>query len=254
MLAQNPKFVSVELGGDDIMGARSGLYLPVVGGTVVPLDAWKGYYTQVLDAVQSTAKRAILVGLVDDAMKFPGFRTGLEIYQARGVFAAMGVTVTDECGDANRHNVLFVPVLIPLAIANRSTLTCENSPSLVLGPDGRPRPGTADFILAPEEIAALNAQGVQMNAFIREQAAARGWAYVELQAVYGRSDAKPVFNPFALMTSMQPYGPYVSLDGIHPNTAGAKILAEAAAAALNDTYRLSIGNPIVADEEGYETW
>jgi lysophospholipase L1-like esterase len=42
------------------------------------------------------------------------------------------------------------------------------------------------------------------------------------------------------MTSSQPYGPYVSLDGIHPTAAGQRILAEAAARALNETYGFGI--------------
>ncbi|HET9797769.1 MAG TPA: hypothetical protein VFP90_07270 [Gemmatimonadaceae bacterium] len=42
------------------------------------------------------------------------------------------------------------------------------------------------------------------------------------------------------MTSSQPYGPYVSLDGIHPTAEGARVLADAAAEALNETYRLGI--------------
>ena len=50
------------------------------------------------------------------------------------------------------------------------------------------------------------------------------------------------------MTSPQPYGPYVSLDGFHPSAEGARVLAEGAAAALNARYRLRIGQPTIADE------
>jgi lysophospholipase L1-like esterase len=247
MLAQNPKFVSVELGGNDIMGARSGLYIPAAGGTVVPLETWKTLYTRVLDAVQSTATRAILVGLIDDALEFPGFRTGQEIWAARETFRLMGVTVTEACGGANSGNVLFVPVIVTNAIATRGTLTCQNAPSLVAASDGRLIPGPVDFTLAPQEIAALNAHLAAMNQHIRSEAAARGWAHVELEVIYGRQEAKPAFNPHALMFSLEPYGPYVSLDGIHPSTAGARILAEAAAAALSQRYRLRIGEPVLAE-------
>jgi lysophospholipase L1-like esterase len=253
MLAQNPKFVSVELGGNDVMGARIGIYAPVFpGGTVVPLEQWKGYYKQVLDAVQSTAKRAILVGLIDDALEFPGFRTGQEIWDARvALLQNFYVQVLGDCEGS--RNVLFVPVRIPGAIAEGAKnfaekkaparLSCVNVPSST---------GVRDFVLAPEEIAALNAHLAAMNAFIRQQAAARGFAYTELEVIYGRSDGKPaVFDPVQLMTSGEPYGPYVSLDGIHPSTAGSRLLAQAAAAAINQRYHTRIGeprDPTVADE------
>ena len=42
------------------------------------------------------------------------------------------------------------------------------------------------------------------------------------------------------MTTAQPYGPYISLDGIHPSAEGQRVLADAAAMALNSTYRLNI--------------
>jgi len=42
------------------------------------------------------------------------------------------------------------------------------------------------------------------------------------------------------MTSLTPYGPFISLDGIHPSAAGSTLLARAAAAALDDTYHLGL--------------
>lgn len=249
MLAQRPKFVSVELGANDIMGARVGLYIPAANGSVVPLETWKALYVQVLDKVASTAKRAILVGLIHDAMDFPAFRSGLEIWEARTIFAAMGVTVTEECGGANRTNVLFVPAIVVNAIATRGTLTCQNYPSLVPDGNGGLKAGPQDFTLSAAEIAALNAHLAAMNAFIREQALARGWAHVELEVIYGRPDAKPAFHPGALMTTTAPYGPYASLDGIHPSTAGARLLADAAAAEINRHYKQRIGQPVLADAD-----
>ena len=64
-----------------------------------------------------------------------------------------------------------------------------------------------------------------------------GWAYLELEDLYGRADLKPPFNAIAMMTdAATPYEPYISLDGIHPNAAGHHILATAAAAALQAQY------------------
>jgi lysophospholipase L1-like esterase len=45
------------------------------------------------------------------------------------------------------------------------------------------------------------------------------------------------------MTSLAPFGPYFSADGVHPNAAGQTILSRAAAQALNNRYGLGIPLP-----------
>ena len=88
-----------------------------------------------------------------------------------------------------------------------------------------------------------------MNAHIRGEAERRGFAYFALQELYGRSDVKGPFNPIALMTSAEPYGPFISLDGVHPTAAGARVLAEAAARALDAQYNhhiLAQADPLIA--------
>ena len=86
MMAQNPKIVSVELGANELLGARNGVYLP--GVSVVPLSVWEPQYLAVLDSVEKTTKHALLVELIDDARSFPSFRTGAELWNARDVRAA----------------------------------------------------------------------------------------------------------------------------------------------------------------------
>jgi lysophospholipase L1-like esterase len=62
---------------------------------------------------------------------------------------------------------------------------------------------------------------------------------------------KPAFDPIVFMSAPLPYGPLISNDGIHPSAAGARVLADAAARALNATYRFGIptsggGVPVLA--------
>jgi lysophospholipase L1-like esterase len=240
MLAQNPKLVSVELGGNDLLDARVGIYLP--GVTVVPVSVWEPLYVRVVDAVESTAKHGLLVGLVDDALSFPSFRRGAELWDARATFAPFNVAVSPDCqGSAN---VVFVPVRVPTVVATGvararaglppAVLSCANAPSAT---------GVQDFVLAPAEIDQLNAQLTAMNAVIRREAERRGFAYFALSALYDEANAKAPFNAVTLMTSAEPYGPLVSLDGVHPSTAGHQVLAAAAARALNATYGLGIPAP-----------
>jgi hypothetical protein len=240
MLAQNPKVVSVELGGNEVLGARSGIFLP--GVTTELVEVWKPLYTQLLDAVASTAKHAVLFGMTDDAMDFPSFRTGMELWNARQTFAPFNVAVGDDCGTINSTNVLFVAVRVPDAAARGAAraragvpgphvLNCFNAPS---------SSGVQDFVLTAAEAAALTGVMTEMDAFIRSEAERRGFAFTRLGALYADVSVKGPFDAIALMTSPQPYGPYISLDGIHPSAEGARVLADAAATALNVRYDLGI--------------
>jgi len=230
MIAQNPKFVSVELGGNEVLNARSGMVIP--GVTVTSFADWAPLYDKVLDAVQATAKEAVVVGLIDDVSSFPAFRTGSEMWQQRFLFGALHVTVSTNCMDS--PNLLFVPVVVPTAVgtaaaAGASTLDCADKGF-----------GKMDFILTPSDVSAINNLLAAMNAHIQQEAERRGFAYFALQSLYGRADAKGQFNPIELMTSVQPYGSLISLDGVHPTGAGARVLAEAAARAIDARYHHGI--------------
>ena len=230
MLVQRPRLVSVEVGGNELLGVRRGVYSPTV---VEPLPRFKILYSLVLGAVSLSAKEVVLVGLVRDAGKFPSFRTGQELWDARATFLPFNVVVSEDCGTTNATNELFVPVRVPIAIATGVgqaqagagpyTLSCVNAPSST---------GIEDYVPTADEMGKVNAQLAEMNAFIRDQAHRHGWTYFELEDLYGRADLKPPFNAIAMMTDpATPYGPYISLDGIHPNAAGHLILTTAAAAA-----------------------
>jgi lysophospholipase L1-like esterase len=237
MESQHPKIVSVELGGNDILGARDGYYLP--GVNVVPTAYWALKYREVVTRVDAAAKHAVLVGLVDDVRSFPSFRTGADLWNARATFAPFNVAVSADC--TNSTNLMFIAIRVPVAVATGAayakggigpyTLSCASAPSST---------GITDYVLDADDIIAVNAQLADMNAVIRNEAATRGFAYFPLGALYEGVVTKAPFNAITFMTSTQPYGPYISLDGLHPTAEGARVLADAAATALNRTYHLNI--------------
>ena len=235
MESLNPKVVSVELGGNDILGATHGFYAP--GINVVPVAAWEPQYRQVAARVDAAAKHAVLVGLVNDVRSFPAFRTGDEFWNARATFAPFNVAISADC--TNSTNLLFAPYIVPVAVGTGAvynsrglgpyTLSCANSPA-----------PAEDYILDAADVAAVNAQLAAMDAVIRNEATTRGFAYFPLGALYEDVVTKPALSAVAIMTTAQPYGPYISLDGIHPSAEGARVIADAAATALNATYGLGI--------------
>jgi lysophospholipase L1-like esterase len=236
MLALNPKLVSVELGGNEILNARNGI--AIEGFSMFPYALWQPLYDQVLDQVQSVAKHVLIVGLLRDISNAAALRRGDELWGQRAVFAgAFNVAVSDDC--AGSANLLFVPVVVPTAIATGAFYKKNGLGMYPLHCAGG-GPTTEDYTLTPQEVATVNALMARMDAHIREEAQRRGFAYFALDALYGRTDVKPAFDVLALMTSAQPYGPYYSLDGVHPSALGSGVLADAAARAINERYGLGI--------------
>ena len=239
MIAQNPKLVSVELGGNEVLNARTGV--AIEGVSMFPYAAWVPLYDAVLDQVQSVAQEAVIVGLIDDVRSFPSFHSAEEIYLNKPVFAAFNVNVSSDCH--NSPNFVFVPLFVPTALGTGAfyaqnhfgpyTLSCSSLD-----------PTKEDYILTPSEVGNVNNLLARMNDHIKQEADRRQFAYFALQALYGRSDIKVPFSLVAFLQNAQPYGPLISLDGVHPTAAGARILAEAAANALNERYNHNI--PTVA--------
>lgn len=234
MEKQNPKFVTVELGANDIMQVHSGIVIQ--GVTFTPFAVWAGQYNQVLDRVGVVTKQALLVGLGRDISKLPSLRRGSELWADRAAFlSAFNVEVSSTCDGS--VNLIVVPALVPAAVANGLgrraagltpfTLSCAEGPF-----------NAQDRILTPAEAQAASAQFALMSDHIRGQAALRGYAFFELEVLYGLP--KPPFSVVAVMTSGTPYGPNISLDGLHPSAAGHTIIAQAAVRAIDDRYNVGV--------------
>jgi GDSL-like Lipase/Acylhydrolase len=247
MEAQNPKIVSVELGANEILGASNGAYVP--GQTVIPVAVWQPIYHQVIERVAAATKHAVLVGLIDNAINFPAFRLGAELWAARATFAPFNVSVSEDCSVLpGSTNALFVPVRVALAVGDgaararaglsAAVLSCANAPAT--GANGL---AIRDYVLSQAELAQLDAQFAAMNAIIRAEAEAHGFAYFALSALYDQANTKAPFSAITLLTSQQPFGPLIGLDGIHPSAEGARVLAEAAAEALAARYNMFFPNP-----------
>jgi hypothetical protein len=240
MMMQNPKFVSVEFGANEILDVTRGFYAP--GVNVFPVLYWKPLYRQLLDSVVKVTKQGVLVGLIDDVRHFPSFRTGPELWANRAVFATFNVAVAADC--AASPNIVFVPFAVPTAIATGAYYAQHqlgSYPFSCLDQGGT----VADFILSPGDVTAINAQLADMDAYIAAEALRIGFAYFRLAALYDRPGVKPAYSLAQQLGTMQPYGSYFSGDGMHPSALGASVLAAAAASAINARYDFSIPVPTI---------
>ena len=230
MQSLHPSFVSVEFGGNEILPAQVGIIAPNL--TVVPFATFSANYTAIINAVKSTGAKALLVTLPNDLRTFPTLRTGPEIASQRTAFAAYNVDVSSDCD--NSQNYVFVRGKVLTAVATGAamagagvgpyTLSCADIPF------------TADYILTPLDIATLNGLASQMNTFIQAEAAENGYAVFSLGVLYDHVKGDVPFDLQAFLTSPTPYGPKISLDGIHPSGEGQKTLARAARVEIIQTY------------------
>lgn len=246
MEAQTPKLVSVELGAVEVLSARFGV--AIAGPPPAPILApalWAPLYDQVLDRVEaSTAKHVVLVGLITNPSSIAAFRFGSEIAaNAAALLVGFNVAVQPDCATTNSGNLIFTMPLLPTVMLQGLAARAQSLPPVpfTCAAGG---PTTPDFVLTPAEQAIVTGVLAQMNAIIQAEAAARGWAHFSLDAVYAAPGARPPLNVATLLTSATPFGPLMSLDGLHPSAAGQALIAAAAAQALNQTYDLGIAvNP-----------
>src|SRR5215467_8005970 len=230
-LAQRATIVSVELGGNEVLGGLSGLIVP--GVTVVPLPGFTAPYDALLDGLGTAKPKVVLAGLPADGRNLPALRRGSEIWADRAEFAALHVDVSPNC--ENNENFINVSIQSLNLVFAGAAAAKQKLPNPVYS--CADVPGTPDLVLTPGDVAALNGMLAEETAHIRAQATARGYAFFSLGALYDRPDLKGgPYSVVAQLTSKTPYGPFISLDGVHPAPFGHAILAGAAAFAYNATY------------------
>lgn len=220
MLAEQPTFVSIELAANDVLGASTGRI-----SAMTPYENWQTDFDQVITAVASTGARAVLVGLPTDAANFPSVRRAREFFNQWPYLLTLGITVSLNCYYST--NYLFIPgYVLTLLAASPTTATCADVP------------GAADYVLTSSDMSAINARMAQINSHIQARANDHGYAYFNLDPVYGL--AKPAFDLSQVLFSNTPFGSAMSLDGVHPSTSGQALLAGAAAQAISARYNVQI--------------
>ena len=245
METQNPKMVSVELGANEVLGAQSGIAL--VGAPPLPIlnpQAFATQYRQVLDRVEATnAKVVLLVGLATNPLTLPAFRSGSEIAaNAAVLFVGFNVAVQPDCATTNAANLIYVPLKLLTAMRDGLIAKAAGQPPLPFTCE-EGVPTSVDFVLTPEEQGIVTTVVAQINTVIQSEAQARGWAYFSLDVFFTAPGVRVPLNVATLFTTAEPFGPFMSMDGTHPNAAGQAIIAEAAAQALNSRYDLGIRTP-----------
>jgi lysophospholipase L1-like esterase len=246
-LEANPTFVSVWLGGNDILqAAYTGLLTGVTGVSrgLTPLATFTQAYDVIASALETRAPDAkgILVGVPNFpavALLFPAaalqdaqFVGGLN--QAAG--PGSPIVVSANCvGSSSFISILIVSQM--RAGTHPRTISCDKTPDPTF-----PLLGDIWVLDSPEQ-ATMTTRVAEYNAHVQTKATQLDFAYVDPASTLNGLKASGCISTVPNLASpTAPFGTCVSLDGIHPSTSTHVILANMIITAINAKY----GTPLPA--------
>jgi len=251
-LALDPTFVSLWIGNNDVLAAAvSGVLtaMPGVSPGATPAATFATNFGVIADslALAPSLEGGVAIGVVNvtavpvlfpaAALSIPAFRAGFE------QFAGTAVTVLPNCvASTSLVSFQIVPQireyvlnLDPNSPGHPPVISCRKG-------DFAASPLVGElFILDPEEQATLTALVTAYNTAIEEKAEDLGWAYFDPNPALGllrQSGAIPLAPNLA--DPSNPFGTYISLDGVHPRRPAHVLVANGVIAAINATYETSL--------------
>lgn len=265
MMDAHPTFVSVWVGNNDILGSLTSSTNPGNPALVTPEPAFEANYGPILDSIQKTGAKAVLID-VEDVASIP-YGTSGATYFCLYTGACPGIpkatfppnfSVSNNCapGPAKGDSVLVpwtvgVPKIAAAAagapVGPATTVDCSLDNEVVL----------------PAEYANLRNAVQGFNTYIQAQAQRRGWAYVDVNTPLQQTKAQDVTQPapgalpriasFPCLpgapcglggavnqTVNVLFGTYFTLDGVHPSAAAHQVITNLVIAAVNQTYGTTI--------------
>ena len=245
----DPTFVSVWIGNMDVLPSVTNSTDPGTDTRVLPVATFQANYGAMLDAIDETGAEAVLIGVVNVGA-IPFLSPGIIYYCLKNggcpeplppqnpAIAAIPFTVAASCAPAVAGG-LGETSLVPWPIGiGRIGAAAQGTPtSLDCAAD-------ADVVLA-EEAGLINAAVTGYNTYISQQAEQRGWAYFDPNPALFRLRQEgqiPAFPDISTLVTGGPisFGPYFSLDGVHPSTLAHEAIADSVIAAVNRTYDTNI--------------
>jgi len=251
MRDQNPTFVSLWIGNNDALAALTNLANPGRTDSVTDVALFQTQYGQILDSIEAAGAQAVLITVADVAV-IPYASRGsvywcLKTGACPGVPASFppGFTVNNNCAPlatgipgANGDSILVpwpigVPKIAAAAAGGATNLDCSVDAEVV----------------TPSEYAGLRNAVLGYNTYIQAQATARGFAFVDVNAPLLQAVVAGFIPPFpdlsqALSGGNIGFGPFFSLDGVHPSTLAHRLVADSVASAINQKYGTTLPVPV----------
>ncbi len=256
MTSLRPTFVSVFIGANDVLGALLDAN-PGNPALVTPVNSFTAQYDSVLDAVQATGAKAVLVTVPNIAV-IPYANAAAIWFCLKNGDGAGGdcpaplpprnatfqadtfFHVAANCAPPAGLQVL---VPWPVGLTKVSTTLQGVSATIDCSVDNE--------VVTTAELGGIAAALAGYNAHITSEAAARGFALFDINVPLNAllaAGAIPQFPDLLPALGGQPvgFGPYFSQDGFHPSSLAHQAIADGIAAAINTTYGTSLPVPVCA--------
>jgi lysophospholipase L1-like esterase len=242
-LDASPTFVSVWIGNNDALApALSGFLTPVAGispGLTDTTTFFKNYDGMLNQLVAGgTIKGGVLIGVVD-VTNAPILFSGalLNDPTVKGAFdqvAGTTTTLDPSCSPTTTALINFQMAAAIRAGTYPPTVACQPL-------DATANPVGKLFVLDPTERATVSQTVAEYNAHIQAKAQSLGWAYLDPNAALVALRSAGQIPPFPnLLDPANPFGAYISVDGVHPRKAAHVLVANALIAAINAQYSTNI--------------
>lgn len=242
----NPTFVTAWIGNNDVLGSLTNGANPGNPALVTPQVVFESNYGPMLDAIQATGASAALISVADVSV-IPFASRGATYWCLKtglcGVPAAPfppTFTVDDNCAPAASGipGAIGDAVLVPWPVGVPKIAAAAQGASTTLN-------CATDLVVDPTELAGLQSAVAGYNSYIAAQAAARGMAYVDVNAPLLALVGTGAIPPFpdlsaALAGGSVNFGPYFSLDGVHPSALAHELVADSLTSAVNQKFGTTI--------------
>jgi lysophospholipase L1-like esterase len=260
-LAQNPTFVTLWIGYNDILAfaTRGGLF------PITDVAQFGAMYKTILDNIEQTGA-GVVVGNICDVKNIPFFKTvgpGLGL-ALQGIIAGnpsvLGLvyqtTGAPGIGIATPEDLLSYNALVLLS-GSSATAFLGDVTGAYYSTNGIPVPPTVntafpfgltpqnpwpnDLILDPAEIAIVDAIVPAYNAIIQGEAQTRGYAVADVYSLLNEiGSSAGIVQDNLHFTSQYITGLAYSLDGVHPTSQGYGLIANEFIRAINATYNANL--------------
>lgn len=236
----NPTFASVWIGNNDVLDAA--LAGVATASTVTSVSDFEARYTDVLNTLEEAGTQGGVLYGVSDVTLIPHFSAGAAYAAAESQINAAGNNLSPSWGSFNvdascAPSQMGTTTLVPASYGLSDLLA-----SALEGDDVTLNCGTDTRVLTGEEVALLQSRVDAYNAFIEAEANTRGWVYQPINPTLRalrESGAIPPFPNFS-DPSGDFFGTAFSLDGIHPNSATHRVVANTTIEAINAEYGTSL--------------
>jgi lysophospholipase L1-like esterase len=246
MADANPTFVSVFLGGNDVLGALTSSTNP---GDVTQITSQADFEARtrvIYDAIDDAGAKAAVISVPD---------VTVSPFASNGFWYWCGsVSAAGACGPPPQ----FPPTFTVDGSCAPAALGGEGDDNLVPWSVGIPKiaaalagiPANLDCtddtqVATPAEVAAMVAAVNGYNAFLVTETATRGYGYWDLNPTLLAARGNGGILPFPDLSQVPTggsltFGTLFSLDGVHINAAGHRLIADSLISTVNQTFGTTI--------------